>query len=354
MTLICHDGLLPGTVVGTAPDSEDGTGLVIGIRGRVTGDWSRILREHYDIRWSARTALSKHHGEHHFIRTLRQRYVLSSYAPSVKVPPFRKQFEIIRALQEAGFSLVHSPVDTVDGEPVVEGGERGGYWLLRNFTRHDGYAPWHCIDVVADAARTLASLHQAGEDCTAPVVGPEEAEHALNWSVTTVVDNFDVVLSGFQHEQLAAGERDEIRRAVDMLLLGADKVLWASEEAGLTGLTHGDYRPANVLVRKGVVVNVIDWERARHDHHLQDAVFAALQFMVSCPCSCQKSGRLELARRFMDVYLKARAIDQPEVVAWMFRFVVLRRLLLNGRTEERLRLFRSPDFAKLADSSSWS
>jgi hypothetical protein len=98
---------------------------------------------------------------------------------------------------------------------------------------------------------------------------------------------------------------------------------------------------------------VLDWERARHDHHLQDAAFAALQFMVTCSCGCPRDADEDATRMVMKEYLDARGVRQPEAVAWMIRFVVLRRLLLNGRTLERLRLLRSLSATCLTDPRSW-
>ncbi|MFB4295330.1 aminoglycoside phosphotransferase family protein [Actinomadura sp. NTSP31] len=321
------------------------------VRAVISGEWSRILRHHYGMRWSARTTRVKHHGEHHFVRTLRRRYVLSRYGFSTEVPHYRHQFHIMTALREAGFVLACPPVDTVSGDPAVERAD--DYWILRAFTPHDGFESWHDERTVISSARTLAALHETGVHCPAPVIGPADASDALNWSVVRVMDSFDLLLARSGHERLPEDDRREFRTAVETLRATAAEVLPSAEEAGLSGVTHGDYRPANVLVRGREVVNVLDWERSRHDHHLHDAAFAALQFMVTCPCPCRRTGDVAATRLFMREYLTARRVRLPETVAWMLGFVVVRRMLLNGRTPERVRLFRSLGRTGLTDPHSW-
>ncbi|MGK5554640.1 phosphotransferase enzyme family protein [Actinomadura kijaniata] len=279
---------------------------------------------------------------------------MSRYRISDEVPAYHLQFGIMRALGEAGIGSVHPPVPAGSGAPYVVDGD--DYWYLRAFTPHDGSEIWHgegVGEVIADAARTLANLHQAGAACDVPPVGPAEARHPLNWSVTSVMANFDAVQAGFDLGQVNASEREELSERVRRLREEADRALAAAEDVKLVGLTHGDYRPANVLVRDGRVVNVLDWERARHDHHLHDAAFAALQFMVGCPCSCGRRLGPGATRDFLRRYLTERGVDPLETVPWMLRFVVLRRLLLNGRTAERLQLLRQLDRAELTDPRQW-
>lgn len=350
--MICKDALRRGAPGKGGRGGEGGTRLNLKVRAVVSGDWSRILRHHYGIRWSARTTRVKHHGEHHFVRTLRRRYVLSQYRFSAEVPHHRHQFRIMTALREAGFALACPPVGTLNGDPAVERAE--DYWILRAFTPHDGFESWHDERVIISSARTLAALHETGKHCAAPVIGPADAADALNWSVVRVMDSFDLLLARSGHERLPDEDRRELFTAAEALRTSAGEVLASAERFGLTGLTHGDYRPANVLVRGREVVSVLDWERSRHDHHLHDAAFAALQFMVTCPCPCRRTGDVASTRLFMREYLTARQVRQPEAVAWMLGFVVMRRMLLNGRTPERVRLFRSLRRTGLTDPRSWN
>jgi Ser/Thr protein kinase RdoA (MazF antagonist) len=199
----------------------------------------------------------------------------------------------------------------------------------------------------------LASLHQLGATCDAPVIGPHNANHPFNWSVAEVMDHFDGVRSGFIGEDLDPDARRQVEEAADDLQRRAASVLSTAADAGMIGLTHGDYRPANVLARGGRVVNVVDWERARHDHHLHDAAFAALQFMVPCPCQTRCPGDGRRTGQFLKEYLAARNLRVPEAVVWMLRFVILRRMLLNGRTQERFALLRRLHVYGLADPRTW-
>jgi Ser/Thr protein kinase RdoA (MazF antagonist) len=277
--------------------------------------------------------------------------VLSRNPKTREIPPYIHQFSIIESLRAAGFSYVFPPVPTLDGHPAVEIG--GHYWFLRRFTPNDGLSSWHDRELIKGSARTLAYLHDLGTACDAPVIGPNNANHAFNWSVAEVMTHFDVLRAGFTGKGLEPDERRQVNAAADELQTRAASVLAMAKDTALIGLTHGDYRPANILARAGQVINVVDWERARHDHHLHDAAFAALQFMVTCPCRKRCAGDGARTYLFLKEYLTARNLHMPDAVIWMLRFVILRRMLLNGRTQERFALLRRLGQYDLTDQRTW-
>jgi Ser/Thr protein kinase RdoA (MazF antagonist) len=312
----------------------------------VDHSWRHVLRQHYGRRHAEAWDVKTHHSQHYFITIGRQRYVLSRYAHEPGRHPFDHQFTIVTALTEAGFTMIRQPVPTVDGRCWAE--HDGDRWVLRHFTDADADPGWTDPELIRHSAQALAELHIAAAHAASrlPVDRPPDDLTPFCWSVGDFHDRLGLVLAGFPWTELDDSDAHALRSCVDWLTSRADDLLPLAAEHDLVGLTHQDYRPANLRVRGGQIVDVLDWDLARTDNHLYDAAFAALQF-GGRECLFPEID-LDLASLFLTTYLNARALtglpgEAPDLLPWMLRFTVLKRLLLGWHITARLDLLARLD-----------
>ena len=309
------------------------------------GSWKDVAVAHYGLPAPQLWQWKKTYSTHYFIRSGTGAYVLSRVRKEARRPPFADQFTAIATLRAGGFDLAHLPRRTRDGGLYVEGAE--AFWYLRDYIPH-GPVRWD-ERLVAHAAVTLTRMHRAGR---VPAGHPPRAGadglDPFHWPVADAVRGLPTLLPRLDHVPLRPSER---RYVSDMAHRLADRAAATLREAttlGLSGLTHHDFRPDNIVVRDARIAAVLDWDRTTPDHQLFDVAFAALQFGRR---QCLFPGAdLRLAGRFVSAYVHSRftgaAADETiRATSWMMLFVVVRRLLVGGQERARLRLLRDIDDA---------
>jgi Ser/Thr protein kinase RdoA (MazF antagonist) len=215
----------------------------------------------------------------------------------------------------------------------------GNYWFCRRFIKHR-QADWSSNTLIERAAVTLADVHRAE---VKPWLPAHEFYHFVAdrldpyyWSVLEILNRFGDLVARLHESHMSPDEAIEVMHLAKELPAEARDI-----DLGPVGLTHADYRPENILVsRRGRILEVIDWDRARPDHQLFDAVVAGLQF---AKWNSQRGRNdLQVAHRFVDVYRDACGIDvDAAAVRWMFRFTFVKALLLSRNPGLWLPLFRA-------------
>lgn len=314
----------------------------------MTEPWQHVAAHWYGLTRCTLWGDQQHHGRHWFLRADDgRRLVLSATPAADDRPPFPGQFLILDALHDRGFDLLRPPVMSFDHTPCVL--YDGAWWVLRAYAPSDSGTDWSSPSLVDSAARTLATLHTASRrlDLTAyhRALDPERVG-SFHWSARETVDRLDRLLADFDDHGLSPADRDFISGTVETLRVQADKVLQRSADAGLVGLTHQDFRPANLRAVAVSVAEVRDWDLARPDALLVDVAFAALQF-GGRECLFPDVS-LCLAERFVDHYTRAlgdTATRQTvvDLLPWFLRFVVCKRLLHNWHVPDRVQLLRRLD-----------
>jgi hypothetical protein len=313
---------------------------------RMPNTWQHVLTDHYTLPAADLAEQRNHHSEHYFLTSPRGPHILSRYADEPGRPPFDTQFLALTALERAGFEPIRLPIPTRHGDHYATlGPDR---WVLRRYTPADEAVDWTAEPLVRHAAAVLADLHQAaaaaGPDLL-PALDPGDLT-PFHWSVEEFLGRLDGVLDGFPWAQLSPDADQALRSTLDWLTAAAADVLAIAAKYDLVGLTHQDFRPANLRVHNEHIVDVLDWDLTRTDHQLYDAAFAALQY----------GGReclfpdidLDLTGAFLDTYLARRNLTElthevPKLVPWMLRFTVCKRLLLGWHIPARLDLLARLD-----------
>jgi len=317
------------------------------------GSWKEVAEAHYGLRAPLLWQWKKTYSTHYFIRSGAGAYVLSRVRKEARRPPFADQFTAIATLRAGGFDLAHLPRRTRDGGLYVEGAQ--AYWYLRDYIPQPGPVRWD-ERLVAHAAVTLARLHRAGRAPAGhPRRGRADGLDPFHWPVADAVRGLPMLLPRLDLVPLRPSERRYVRDIARRLGDRAAATLRDATTLGLSGLTHHDFRPDNIVVRDARIAAVLDWDRTTLDHQLFDVAFAALQFGNR---QCLFPGAdLALARRFVSAYVHSRftgpAADEAlRATSWMMLFVVVRRLLVGGQERARLRLLRDLDDA--LSPSIWS
>ncbi len=308
--------------------------------------WQHVLADHYTLPGADLADLRTHHSDHYFLTSPAGWHILSRYADEPGRPPFDTQFLALAVLQGAGFNRVRLPIATIQGHHYATAGP--DRWVLRHYTPADPATDWTAAPLVQHAAAVLADLHQAaataGRDLL-PTLNPDDLT-PFHWSVEDFLDRLHSILADFPWQQLNPAADLALRSTIDWLTAAATDVLAAAAKYDLIGLTHQDFRPANLRVHHDQIVDVLDWDLTRTDHQLYDAAFAALQY----------GGReclfpdidLDLTDAFLHAYLTRRDLSDlyrevPELMPWMLRFTVCKRLLLGWHIPARLDLLARLD-----------
>lgn len=310
------------------------------------GSWKEVAEARYGLRAPRLWQVKESYSTHYFIRSGPGTYVLSRVRKEARRPPFADQFTAIATLRAGGFDLAHLPRRTRQGGLYVEC--PSDYWYLRDYISQPGPVRWD-ERLVAHAAVTLARLHRAGR---APaghrLRGRADRLDPFHWPVTDAVRGLPTLLRRLEPAPLSAAERRYVRDVARRLGDRAAGTLRQATALGLSGLTHHDFRPDNLVVRDGRIAAVLDWDRTTTDHQLFDVAFAALQFGTR---QCLFPGPdMRLACRFVSAYVDCRftgaaAAEAVRATTWMMLFCVVRRLLVGGRVRDRLRLLRDLDDA---------
>jgi hypothetical protein len=223
-----------------------------------------------------------------------------------------------------------------NGLPYVA--RAGHYWQLVDFIDADD-AKWTDPELIRDSARRLAEFHTVSASLRVKFPLAQYDLASFEWSMHEWNKSLDGQVKTF----IRSGKYDEesVRHvktfAARHQVLAADCIDLV-ETHELFGLTHQDYRPANLCVVDGTVKYIWDWDLARNDVVLYDVAFAALQFgarEVVFP-----NFRPDLAMVFVAEYASTRNLsssDEPfrRILSWCFGAVVLKRLLNGWHVESR-------------------
>ena len=308
--------------------------------------WLRIAADHYGL---GRVRPMRHlrcFSSHYIVATDQCCYVLSQVERATDRIPFTHQFDILRALRKAGVTVVREPIPTENGAAYVETARH--YWFMRDFHFADPVIWRHRPSLIAQAARTLAWIHVAGAHSDVVPVRHGGFDHGrlapFYRTVEAFLDGVEDTYAGFDDRDLSVDDDALLRRTLDKLRADRGAVLRECRARGLTGITHHDYRPDNILVKDGRIIKVIDWDCAFTDHQMHDVAFAAFQFGQR---QRLRDTDLQSVGIFLDAYLAARGLDglPPSVTSWFLRFAVIKRLLINGSNAERMRLLRTLETA---------
>ncbi|WP_192810180.1 phosphotransferase [Actinomadura rudentiformis] len=301
-------------------------------------DWRAVAAIHYGVS-GAHCEFRDHHSRHYFLRAAGQGcLVLSKVRKDSSRPPFELQFNVLFELRGRGVDSVRPPIRTRGGDCYVI--DEDHFWFMRRFNHHEPVQFWACSALAGASARALAKIHLAMDEpgmCT-PYFEPDLLA-PYHRSARGFVRSLGELFDAFDDAGLEPSDRRLLAVSVEALMDEADLVLGRSD--GLYGMTHHDYRPENLLVRNGRIVEIIDWDRAYDDHQLYDVAYGALQF--GGRQGLWGSAMLSLAVQFVDDYLDARSRPdlRDDVLGWWLRFVVVKRLLLKStHTAERINLLR--------------
>lgn len=275
-------------------------------------------------------------------------FILSRVPRDPRRLPFYQQFRVIDALYGSGLREVRPTRRTRDDEAYVSAQDH--YWYMREFVAVDELTDWLAPSMIERAARILAVVHTIGTDrwigrVDLPATDPGRLDPYF-WPLDTSVEKLDDLVAAFDWLEFDISDEIYLRQKLTWLAEEAHDFLAAAATFGLTGLIHADLRPDNILVRHGHIAQIVDWDCARRDHQLVDVAYAALQFGGrQCLSS---SAHLSSARVFTDAYLQHRgladrAAEIVPLVEWAQQFIVMKRLLLSGRSHDRLRLLRRLD-----------
>jgi Ser/Thr protein kinase RdoA (MazF antagonist) len=230
----------------------------------------------------------------------RTRYVLSRVRKDPRRIPFSTQFELLDMLG-GRLPEVCRPLSR-PGQSQAWFDTFRHHWFVRTYTDHTPIAGNCEYALISHAAGMLARVHDAAgalwTDRCPERFDPDRLD-PYYWSAWDVVERMPELLARSGLGCLPKAGADLVRA------VGCD-LTWCEDWArlGPVGVTHQDFRPENVLVREGRIVEVIDWDRARPDYQVFDAILAGLQF-----ARCGGGTGLHCARDFVQIYLQARALD---------------------------------------------
>jgi hypothetical protein len=280
--------------------------------------WRRIAATHYGHTMASLEVARRCYSMHYlYITDDGCRYVLSKVRKDERRIPFSTQFELVQRLS-ASLDTVKEVVLTDGHRSWVD--TRRHHWFVRRRSESAVLAGEPGSDLIVQAAQVLGRVHTAVGDPWAEGGVPSAfgADHLdpYYWSSVDVIDRLDVLLSGRRLGRLPKADADLVRQVAKSL-----SGLRPWDALGPFGLTHQDYRPENILVSEGRIVEVIDWDRARPDHQVFDAVLASVQFGSSA------DGGFDWLRsqRFVQAYLQDRSLSvPPEILAFAFRLAAVK------------------------------
>lgn len=301
-----------------------------------TRAWRRILARHYDQVVVHPEQSRRCYSLHFFYAAEGRSFVLSRVRKDRGRVAFPVQFQVIDRLFARGVGTVRLPFPPVDsGVPWVA--THRHFWFVRIARAHDIHA-WRSGEPASDAARALSDIHRAGiklwtRDEAARLFRAERLD-PYHWSVLDVLAGFDQVLSRLTRRSLLRNEVEAVRSVAEMLR--HDPPL---EALGPIGLTHQDFRPENLLVHEGRVAEVVDWDRARPDHQLYDAVLAGI--LLASHGRLPGAAEVKRARCFVDTYLSVRGLRiEKHAVDWMFQFTAVKNICLSRSPRKWVEVFR--------------
>lgn len=323
-------------------------------------DWALVAARYFRLHRCELSGHLKHRKDHYVLRAKGDRWLLSTARLDDRRLPLDWQFIAIQALSDAGFEQVRLPEKAVDGSLYAL--HQTNWWTLRCFTPGDRRVDWEDDAVVTDAAGTLAAMHDAAgrarPTLSAAVRDPDSLD-PFHWSVDDVLHQLDKLLRHFR----ARHDREQTRslgRAVERLTDDAPAIVREAYQHGLVGLTHQDFRRANLRVHQRRIKEVWDWDLARVDHTLYDVAFGCLQFMgqdcLGAPAGWERRHRpVQLALGFVREYV-ARTPQRlrelvPRLLPWYLRYAIVKRILVGNSTYDRLALLRQVERSPLVNQA---
>lgn len=221
------------------------------------------------------------------------RYLLRRYNPSTPKHQIEFEHAVVCHVRKNGFSLAAGVIPTKDAGTYVEerrrleGQEVTRMWAVFAFSKGDHRHSFADTDLtegeLTSSAETLAHLHEAGRDFSAP-----PGAHPAKSKIRDYLPTFREVYSAYDQ---AAGEtpfdrcfldhRDDVLRRVEETVI-ADSDLRRMPELPI----HGDFHQGNLTYEGDEVVGVFDFDWTSIDLRLFDVAQALLYF-----CACWGGGQ---------------------------------------------------------------
>ncbi|NKZ04727.1 phosphotransferase [Actinomadura latina] len=292
-----------------------------------------ILRWHYGHRRPTFLGTPRrHYSLHYTYRHDDRTYLISKVRKESGRVPFSWQFAIMQAITAtAAGSVVRSSVETRNGDSWVTG--LRNRWFVRSYAEHDPAPDWLATSLVEDAARKLALVHRSADVIDRAALDASESDlHAYDWPMARVLGQADPLIANM----VSRG-----RTPAHVKTVNAGLARLSAERVGLylgpKGLTHHDLRTENLLVRDGVVTEIVDWDRAHWDVQWYDVALAGLHLAYLQPMCL----RWDLTEAFVAAYQENTEHElTPEALGWLFRFTAVRNLAVSRSPEKWARLVR--------------
>jgi hypothetical protein len=290
-----------------------------------------VLRWHYGHRDPVFLGPPRRHYSLHYTYLHADRwYVASKVRIEPGRVPFQQQFTIMRALERsAAGSIVRSPITTRLGQDWVAG--LRNRWFVRPYTDHDFAPDWRSPQLVADAARKLALIHQTSTGVDPSILlPPVHRLRIYDWAMFDVLQHRDAIVVDMRVRGRPPGQIMAVHAGLTRLRAAGTEL-----DLGPRGLTHHDLRTDNLLVREGEVVEIVDWDRAHWDVQWYDVALAALHIAYCRPPAL----RWDLAEAFVSAYQDETEHElKPDALGWLFRFTAVRNLAVSRSPEKWARL----------------
>jgi Ser/Thr protein kinase RdoA (MazF antagonist) len=306
----------------------------------MTDTWKSVAISFYGLCNPNLLYTQKHQSFHYFIEDHDRRYVLSSSSQETNRLPKTYQFDIISFLISQNYEFTTLPIQTTQGEFCLVYEDQ--WWVLKQFGISDRSPNWESEELVKKAARGSAMLHELGKDYKDKIREISQVKLApFYWSSIEWAKQINQIAKGFHWSNLSTTDTKLIVTAIDFIEDNLSEIELQINLHKLQSITHQDYRPANIRVLQGEILEVWDFDLARIDCSLYDLAFSCLQF-GGRECLFPNIS-LVLADSFITEYLAVRGLEflrfqYQYILKWFLTVAVLKRLLMNWHITDRINL----------------
>lgn len=298
--------------------------------------WRSVIEKHYGITDAVLLHEIKAHNSHYRIGSaVAGELLLSRRNIEGGAKRFRYTQGLLGALRPF-LPTLQPPRLTTGGSAYVTRDKH--FWQLADFV-HADHADWTSHDLIQHSAHSLAEFHEVASSQRSRFPFAQSDLVSFEWSM----HEWDKSIGGQVKPFVRSGKYDKetvrvVTEFANHLSRLAIECRDLVETRGFFGITHQDYRPANLCVVDGRVKYIWDWDLARDDVVLYDVAFASMQFGPKEVVFPQFN--VSRAELFIGEYAAARQLDADEltfrrILSWCFVAVVLKRLLNGWHVDSR-------------------